>query len=149
MFRLIVKSSSGPYIHNTDPWILCNGITQNPRICILYIEPWRWLYNKLKHITQYPRICILYIGAWRWLYDKSKHVAHIVCKYNKYRCVRRSILDFIILLLMLQHSGMANTEIKNEKVSLNLLFINQILYFVAIERITATIKLAVICDASY
>ena len=29
-------------------------------------------------------------------YNKSKHVARIVRKYNKYRCVRRSILDFII-----------------------------------------------------
>ena len=38
---------------------------------------------------------ILYIGTWRWLYNKSKHVAHIVRKYNKYWCLRRSIIDFI------------------------------------------------------
>ena len=41
-------------------------------------------------------ICILYIGAWRWLYNKSKHVACTVRKYNKYWCVERSIIDFII-----------------------------------------------------
>ena len=39
MFRLIVKSSSGPDIQNTDPWILCNGIPYT-YIC-------GWLYIKL------------------------------------------------------------------------------------------------------
>ena len=32
----------------------------------------------------------------QYLYIKSKHVAQTVRKYNKYRCVRRSILDCII-----------------------------------------------------
>ena len=45
---------------------------------------------------------VLSVGAWRWLYNKSKHVARIVRKYNKYWCVRRSSIDFIMDLSRLQ-----------------------------------------------
>ena len=39
MFQLFLKSSSGPCIQNTDPWILCNGIPY------IYTCGWlRWLY---------------------------------------------------------------------------------------------------------
>jgi hypothetical protein len=40
----------------------------------------------------------LYIGAWRWHYNKLKHVAHVGHKYNKYRCVRRSISTLEVFL---------------------------------------------------
>ena len=70
------------------------------------------------------RISILYIGAWRWLYNKLKHVARIVRKYNKYRCVRWSVLDFInsvyvrgSLICMCSVSMKMNIEVTNECVS--------------------------------
>ena len=47
-------------------------------------------------ITQYPKDLYFVYRGLKMTYNKSKHVARVVRKYNKYWCVRRSILDFII-----------------------------------------------------
>jgi hypothetical protein len=74
------------------------GVIVLPSLYLIRFSMW-WILNELEEVDfilefAIPECCNIHninIGAWRWLYNKSKHVAHIVHKYNKYRCVRRWI----------------------------------------------------------